>query len=66
MLSFCESETKSTIYSKVLHIKLAKSDASRCPDGGNETDSLDAARCNREGQGFRGIEEPVPVVMLSL
>lgn len=49
MLSFCESETKSTIYSKVLHIKLAKSDASRCPDGGNETDSLDAARCNREG-----------------
>lgn len=38
-LSFYESETKSTIYDKVLRIKLEKSEASGCPDEGNETQS---------------------------
>lgn len=50
-------------------MKLAKSDASGCPDEGKEVDSLDARR-NREGRDCEGLRSPcwdqLPVVMLSL
>lgn len=38
-------------------MKLAKSDASGCPDEGKEVDSLDASH-NREGRDCEGLRSP--------